>query len=128
MYKRCVVLNYILLIDDEESIRELLKDFLSILGYRVHVANDGREGIRLLNGYLKYDAVLTDIGMPGIDGNEVARHVRGSENPHMPVLAITGLHESHLQTDLFDMIIQKPFNLKKIQTALRALIQRDNYQ
>ena len=114
-------MNLILVIEDEELIREILENFLAKLGYRVHVAKDGREGIRLLNGDCKYDAVLTDIGMPGITGNDIVRHIRNSESPHTPVLAITGLRTLDSQSNLFDMVIQKPFNLKKIQIALQSL-------
>ena len=114
-------MNFILVIDDEESIRELLENFLTKLGYRVHVAKDGREGIRLLNRDCKYGAVITDIGMPEINGNDIVRHIRNSETPHTPVLAITGLGALDSQSNLFDMVIQKPFNLKKIQIALQSL-------
>ena len=114
-------MNLILVIEDEELIREILENFLAKLGYLVHVAKDGREGIRLLNGDCKYDAVLTDIGMPGITGNDIVRHIRNSESPNTPVLAITGLSALNSQSNLFDMIIKKPFNLKKLQIALQSL-------
>lgn len=115
-------MKLILVIDDEELICEILKNFLAKLGYRVHVAKDGRKGIRLLNGDCNYDAVITDIGMPGINGNDIVRHIRNSESPHTPVLAITGLGALASQSNLFDMVIQKPFNLKKVQIALQSLI------
>lgn len=115
-------MNRILIIDDEQSIRNLLKDFLTKLGYHVHIAKDGWEGIHLLNSDRKYDAVLTDIGMPEINGYDVAHHIRNSEKPHTPVLAITGLGDSPFQNNLFDLVIKKPFNLKKLQNALQSII------
>ena len=117
-------MNLILVIDDEKSIRILLKDFLTKIGYRVHVAKNGWEGIRLFNGNNKYDAVLTDIGMPEINGNDVARHVRSSEKSHTPIIAITGLRNSLLQIALFDLVIQKPFNLIMLKSSLESLIHK----
>lgn len=117
-------MNLILVIDDEKSIRILLKDFLTKIGYRVHVAKNGWEGIRLLNGNNKYDAVLTDIGMPEINGNDVAHHIRSSEKSHTPIVAITGLRNSLLQSALFDLVIQKPFNLIMLKSSLESLIQK----
>ena len=115
-------MKVILLIDDEPSIRDLLKDFLTQLGYLVHTAKDGWEGIRLLNGECKFDAVLTDIGRPEIDGNDIARHVKKSEKHPIPVMAITGLSDSQHQSDLFDCVIRKPFNLNQLKIVLQSLI------
>jgi CheY-like chemotaxis protein len=60
--------------------------------------------------------------MPEINGNDVARHIKNSEKYHTPILAITGLRDSTLQSDLFDLVIQKPFNLMILKSALESLI------
>jgi CheY-like chemotaxis protein len=112
----------ILLIDDEVSIRELLIDFLTQIGYHVHSAKDGREGLRLLESDRDFDAILTDIEMPEVNGIDVVRHIKASEKHQLPVLAITGMCDSHCQRNLFDFVIEKPFDLKKLQTALHTLI------
>lgn len=115
-------MKVILLIDDEASIRDLLKDYLTQLGYHVHAAKDGWEGIRRLNSDCKYDAVLTDIGMPEIDGNEIARHLKKTDKSHTPILAITGLSDSSERSGLFDCVIRKPFSLNQLKTILQSLI------
>ena len=82
----------------------LLENFLTRLGYQVHVAKDGKEGISLLRCDHKYEVVLTDISMPNIDGYDVARHIRASGMPQIPIVAITGLSESTVQKNLFDLV------------------------
>ena len=99
-------MKIILVIDDEVSIRELLTTFLTQIGYQVHAAKDGKEGLRLLEGDHKYDAIITDIELPEINGNFIAKHVRASEKEHTPILAITGMHRSRCQSQYFDLIIK----------------------
>ena len=65
----------VLVIDDETGITEVIEEALRMVGYEVEVACNGREGIRKFNDQ-PYDLVITDICMPGVNGNSVARHIR----------------------------------------------------
>jgi CheY-like chemotaxis protein len=65
--------------------------------------------------------VLTDIGMPEVSGYDIVRHIKKSNGPHIPVLAITGLRDNSFQSRLFDAVIEKPFNLKKLERILQSL-------
>lgn len=114
-------MDFILVIDDEASIRYLLKEFLTKTGYYVDVAENGYEGIRLLNSGRNYCAVLTDIEMPEISGYNIADYIKKSDEMHFPVLAITGLYDHTFDGSLFDFVIQKPFDLKTLKMALRSL-------
>jgi signal transduction histidine kinase/ActR/RegA family two-component response regulator len=80
----------ILVIEDNQDGRESLRDLLEIWGYRVDVAEDGPIGLaRALAS--PPDVALIDIGLPGLDGNEVARRIRANLNGHTPCLiAMTG--------------------------------------
>ena len=69
----------ILVIDDEDVIVGLLQDYFTLLGYKVVTAKDGNEGIELFNTGPNFDLVITDINMPGIDGNAVAKSIRNSQ-------------------------------------------------
>lgn len=111
----------VLIIDDEASMRQLLKDCLNKLGYRVHEAKDGWEGIRMINDQGKYDAVLTDIKMPEITGIDIAYHIKKTKISHTPVIAITGFYFPD-ESNLFNYILKKPFNLKELDTVLKNLI------
>ncbi|WP_456430815.1 sigma-54-dependent transcriptional regulator [Thermosulfuriphilus sp.] len=77
----------VLLIDDDESFREIMLFNLEEDGLRVDAAKDGQEGLALFF-QREYDLVITDLKMPGIDGLEVLRAIRGRRH-HIPVIVIT---------------------------------------
>jgi CheY-like chemotaxis protein len=90
----------VLVIDDESLILNFLRDILIRLGYEVKIAHDGKEGIDVFNTDHELDLVITDIRMPRMDGNAVARHIRNSDRPDMPIIAISGFaHEA--ESELF---------------------------
>jgi CheY-like chemotaxis protein len=107
----------ILVIDDENSIRAVLAILLKQLGHDVELAEDGQKGIELLKELSDFDLVITDINMPNRDGNEVARHIRGSHRSSIPVIAITGFPEE-AEMELFDYMIEKPFMLEKLRDVV----------
>ena len=78
----------ILVIDDDESIRAVFTRFLSAQGYRVVCADNGKEGLRLLESDPP-DLVITDIMMPEADGLEVVMAIR-QKDKKLPVIAISG--------------------------------------
>lgn len=79
---------HILLIDDDEAIRNVFQRFLTRHGYQITCAENGREGLRLLKANLP-DLVITDIMMPETDGLEVVLAIR-RKNKTLPVIAISG--------------------------------------
>ena len=79
-----------LLIEDNKDAREMLRMMLELAGHVVYDAADGVRGLELLNA-VRPDVGIIDIGLPGIDGYQVARRIR--EHPHgrgMLLLALTG--------------------------------------
>jgi signal transduction histidine kinase/ActR/RegA family two-component response regulator len=81
---------HILVIEDNQDGRESLRDLLEIWGYRVDLAEDGPTGLERALA-VPPDVALIDIGLPGFDGNEVARRIRANLNGHSPCLiAMTG--------------------------------------
>ena len=80
----------ILLIDDDDSLREVVQFILTDSGHEVLTAADGREGIGLLDR--EPDLVISDIRMPGIDGMEVLRKIRGRKDPSPPPVIMLTAH------------------------------------
>jgi putative nucleotidyltransferase with HDIG domain len=113
----------ILLVDDERSLSDLIRDFLTSAGYEIDQAMDGEEGMRLLNANV-YDGLVIDIRMPRKDGLEVLKELQGT-TPVIPSLIITGLatnEEIDQAKDLgVDRVLRKPFQLDELLQAVREI-------
>ena len=80
----------ILIIEDEESIADLEKDYLELSNFEVEVANDGETGLKQAME-ADFDLIILDLMLPGVDGFEICRQVRDSKNtPIIMVSAGTG--------------------------------------
>src|SRR5690349_9113106 len=79
----------VLIVDDDEELCTLTADYLKPLGFQVHAAQTGREGIAAASG--EWEAVILDVMLPDIDGFEVLRAIRRFSN--VPVLMLTGRGE-----------------------------------
>ena len=106
----------ILVIEDEEPVRNLLSDILKKGGHKVEVVSDGNQGIEVFKEKA-FDLVFTDLGIPGMSGWQVAEKVK-SINGRVPVILITGwnveLRESENKGKWVDLIIHKPFELDRV--------------
>jgi signal transduction histidine kinase/ActR/RegA family two-component response regulator len=113
----------ILVVDDEEYIRDLLRDMLESEGCQVYLAEGGREALALFEG-LQLDAVFTDVGMPGMSGWELAHAIR-QRSETIPIAVITGWGEavgSDAQKEAsVDWVITKPFTTERIGELAREL-------
>ena len=115
----------ILLAEDDPSIRLLVTDHLSELGYRVIAVSDGNEAFRQLNTDTRIDLLLTDIGLPGPSGRDVAARAR-LKREHLAILFVTG-YESGVarRTALVGRridLIAKPFDLDRLAMRVRTLL------
>jgi len=109
-----------LVIDDEKDVLNILRTLLVKLDFKVKVARDGREGIELFENGHAFDLVITDIRMPRVDGNQVAKHIRGSDKPDTPIVAMSGYNDK-TENQLFDFMLAKPFNLKELTTVVKTI-------
>ena len=75
----------ILVVDDERAVRESLRRALELEGYEIELAGDGSEALYRLESNEEPDAMILDVLMPGVDGLEVCRRLRGSGS-RLPVL------------------------------------------
>lgn len=116
----------ILIIDDEEDIREMLSDFLEIEDMSSLLASNGQEGLELFNKH-RPDIVITDIRMPGMSGIEVLGEIK-ARSPETEVIVITGHGEISLAIDALKKdasdFIQKPFDLETISIAIKRAQER----
>ncbi len=113
----------VLIIDDEESVRCLLTDALSISGIDTDMAPNGGAGIEKFHQQ-KFDVVITDLLMPGINGNSVARQIRSSDRPDTPIIGISGT--TWLFDDQqFDLVFEKPMSIVSIVGAVKKLSMAD---
>ncbi len=97
---------------------------LMLSGYEVHEANDGESGIELVQR-VKPDVVLLDIGLPGVDGYEVARQLRKAATcPRLIAVTGYGRPEDRQQaiTAGFDVHLTKPLNYDELHRALQGPI------
>jgi CheY-like chemotaxis protein len=106
----------ILVVEDEEGVRNVLKDILTAAGHEIEVAYDGIQGIELFKKK-EFDLVFTDLGMPVMSGWQVAEKVK-SINKRVPVALITGwnveLEGSEMKENYVDLIIKKPFAVNQV--------------
>jgi DNA-binding NtrC family response regulator len=114
----------ILVIDDEESIRDLLKDYLETRGYEVTTTGDGESGLTMLKEE-KFDLYLLDLMMPGISGLDVLKAAR-EEKISIPSIVITAFASVQtaveaMQSGAFDYIT-KPFDLKNVDIAIKRAL------
>jgi two-component system, OmpR family, response regulator MprA len=117
----------ILVVDDERAVRDSLRRALELEGYRVELAEDGEEALHRLDLEPAPDAVILDVLMPGADGLEVCRTIRGSGNA-VPVLMLTARAEVDSRVEGLDAgaddYLPKPFALAELLARLRALLRR----
>src|SRR5437868_105903 len=121
-----------LLIDDDAKLGGLLKEYLGQNDVDLAVAGDGERGLREL-GTTRYDVVLLDVMMPGIDGLEVCRRIRAQpEWSSLPVLMLTAKGDDvdkivGLELGADDYLA-KPFNPRELLARVRALLRRASAQ
>jgi signal transduction histidine kinase/ActR/RegA family two-component response regulator len=106
----------ILVVDDEECVRELLTDILEGEGYEVTVAANGEEALKIIDRQ-NFTAVFTDVGMPGMSGWELARAIR-ERNENIPLAVVTGwgdaVSSDEQESARVDWVVTKPFSIDRI--------------
>jgi len=117
---------HILVVDDDQAVRDSLARSLQYSGYEVTTANDGVEALARLSS-LRPDAVIMDVMMPRLDGLETTRSLRASGND-VPILVLTARDAVGDRVDGLDAgaddYMAKPFSLEELMARLRALTRR----
>jgi PAS domain S-box-containing protein len=117
----------VLLVEDNDDTREVLRELLEMWGHRVEVAEDGFKGVQLFP-VLRPHVALVDLGLPGMDGFQVARKIRESEGgKDVFLVALTGYSGEHRTQAVeagFNLHIVKPVNPDELEQLLVRLPER----
>jgi two-component system, OmpR family, response regulator MprA len=116
----------VLVVDDDRALRDALRRALALAGYEVALGENGQHGLSQVAAAAP-DAVVLDLGMPGMDGLEVCRRLRDAGN-RIPILMLTARDAVSDRIDGLDAgaddYLVKPFDLGELQARLRALLRR----
>jgi DNA-binding NtrC family response regulator len=114
----------ILVVDDQESMRDMLADLLDTMGHAAHTVGGGAEALdELKRGEI--DLVITDLNMPVMDGMELMKEIK-SRTPDLPVIVITGYGTFHTEKQVLsngaDGYIPKPCTIHRVQETVNAAL------
>ena len=116
----------VLLVEDDSTVRKLIADVLRDLGYACVEAHDGLAALPILNSSMRLDLLITDVGLPGLNGRQVA-DIGRQRRPDLKVLFVTG-YAAHatVRAGFLDAgmdMITKPFNLDDLAIKIRSMIE-----
>jgi len=116
----------ILLVEDEESVRQLVRDTLAAKGYQVLEGENGEAGIAAAAGHRgRIDLIITDVVMPGMGGREMVKQL-AETRPETRVLYLSGYTEDAIVSDgsieKGTAFLQKPFTLQSLSRKVREVL------
>jgi DNA-binding response OmpR family regulator len=115
----------VLVVEDDEEIAQVLQRSLRLEGYEVRIAPDGEQALAVHAEYVP-DVVILDLGLPKMDGIEVAKRVRGADD--VPILMLTARDALEARVEGLDSgaddYLVKPFERQELLARLRALLRR----
>jgi CheY-like chemotaxis protein len=116
----------VLVVEDEPVVRDLIVEVLGDLGYKALEAGDGPSGLKLLQSKRRIDLLITDVGLPGLNGRQLADQAR-EKRPDLKVLFITGYAENATMANGFlepgMAMVTKPFAVDGLMRKIRQLIE-----
>lgn len=121
----------ILVVDDEDEIRNVLCDYLAGKGYSIQTGKNGLDAVNTVNSDPSLQVVLLDVSMPQMGGMEALRHIMDRDNPPsvimMTAVADREVARQALKTGAFDYIL-KPFDFASIDASIVACLSQKEYK
>ncbi len=122
----------LLIVDDDAALRELLRTLLTGDGYRIEMAEGGEQALRLATEVLP-DLILLDVMMPGMDGFEVCRRLRGNALvAEVPIIMVTALNDRASRLIGIeagaDDFIDKPFDTVELRARVRTIVRLNRFR
>jgi PAS domain S-box-containing protein len=115
----------VLVVEDEPVVRGVILEMLGEQGYKTLAANDGPSGLNVLRGGARIDLLITDVGLPGMNGRQLADQARETR-PGLKILFITGYAENVAMSEGFLQpgmeMITKPFDLDNLSQRVRNMV------
>lgn len=119
-------MNKLLIVDDEEKIREVLREYGEFEGYEITEAEDGMEAVNLCKDK-DFDLIVMDIMMPRLDGYSAVKEIRKHKN--IPVLMLSARGEEYDKLFGFELgiddYVTKPFSPREVMARIKAIINRN---
>jgi len=118
----------IMVVDDEEAIRESCRGILQSQGYKVYTFSNGIDALKKFKaGSTKFDLVLTDLAMPGLSGDKLAIEIL-KIHPEMPIILCTGYSEVMTETKAMELgikkYVQKPMSNRDLSVLIRKILNK----
>ena len=116
----------IMIIEDDEEMRSLLKDFFEEEGFEIDSVSNGVDALRMLSKD-HFDLVITDIRMPGLTGLDILPRIRRLK-PETPIIVMTAYGSDDVRRRAFERgatdYLEKPIRLSKLRTLIREVVLR----
>ena len=120
----------IMIIEDDEEMRSLMKDFFEEEGFETDSASNGVDGLRILSKD-HFDLVITDIRMPGLTGLDILPRIRRLK-PETPIIVITAYGSNDVRRRSLERgattYLEKPIHLSKLRTVIREMVLRKSLE
>lgn len=117
----------LLIVDDEELIRNVIKEYTINEGYNIYEATDGREAIKLVENN-NIDLVIMDVMMPNLDGFSACKEIKKIKN--IPIIILSARNQEFDKLNGFDLgiddYVTKPFSPKELIARIKAVLKRNN--
>lgn len=112
----------IMVVDDEKMVRTILDKLLTLKGHSVQQAESGEAAIRLTESN-QFDVVFTDLGMPEMNGRQLAAELR-ARHPNLPIVLLTGDTDAGEPGGDVDVVLSKPFKIDQLESTIQDILRK----